>query len=82
MPDNPTVWDTEECGVKVALIWALSKGTELLRKQEDLVRRQFYAQSDQKQVSTFHRGVLYIWSGSAHPKGHPVLGKLKGFFCW
>ena len=47
-PDNLSIQDTEEFSVKVALIWSPSKGTELQKYQEDLVIRQFYAESHHK----------------------------------
>lgn len=47
--DNLTIQDTEEFGVKVALIWTPSKGTELQKYRKDLVMRQFYAESNHKQ---------------------------------
>ena len=43
VPNNLTIQDTEEFGVKVALIWIPSKGTELHKYRKDLVMRQFYA---------------------------------------
>lgn len=36
MPDNLTIQDREEFGVKVALIWTRSKGTELQKVPEGL----------------------------------------------
>lgn len=49
VPDNLTVQDTEESGVKVALIWTSSKGTGLQKHEKDLITRQFYAASNHVQ---------------------------------
>lgn len=74
VPDNLTVQDTEESGVKVALIWTSSKGTGL---QKDLIKRQFYAASNHVQEpgnASWASLLLAIDSTRRGPMGKVPLG--------
>lgn len=81
--DNLTIQDTEECGIKVALIWTTSKGAELQQNQKDLIMRQFYAGTNhQHKLPDSNGASVTPWVGAGHTERHPfcrghlVLGRL------
>lgn len=66
VPDSLTVQDTEEFGVKVALIWTPSKVTELQKYQKDLVMRQFYAEGNHQQQHLDSTTASFAFSHEQH----------------